>query len=75
MEHYKLGSLVHNGHIYVEVRKGMYGLKQAGKLANDQLTEFMEQHGYRPVTNTPGLWKHDMRPIMFTQVIDDFGVQ
>jgi Reverse transcriptase (RNA-dependent DNA polymerase) len=75
MEHYKLENLVHNRHVYVEVRKGMYGLKQASKLANNQLTAFLEPHGYRPVANTPGLWKHDTRPVMFTLVVDDFGVQ
>ncbi len=28
MDHYKLHNLVHNGHVYVEIRKGMYGLPQ-----------------------------------------------
>ena len=32
---YNLNDLVHRGHVYVEIRKGMYGLPQAGKLAND----------------------------------------
>lgn len=31
---YKLLPLVHNGFIYIEICKGMYGLPQAGKLAN-----------------------------------------
>jgi len=26
MEHYQLRDLVHNGHVYVEIRHGMYGL-------------------------------------------------
>ena len=27
-------------HVYMEIMKGMYGLKQAGKLANNQLNFF-----------------------------------
>jgi len=30
MLHYKLHSMIHNGHVYVEIRRGMYGLPQAG---------------------------------------------
>jgi hypothetical protein len=33
-EQYNLTSLIHNSCVYVEIRKGMYGLPQAGKLAN-----------------------------------------
>jgi len=32
MAHYNLHTLIHNGHIYVEICCGMYGLPQAGKL-------------------------------------------
>jgi hypothetical protein len=31
---YSLHALIHDGYIYVEVRKGMYGSPQAGLLAN-----------------------------------------
>jgi hypothetical protein len=27
---YNLAPLVHNGHVYVEIQRGMYGLPQAG---------------------------------------------
>jgi hypothetical protein len=40
-DQYKLGPLVHNGHVYVEIRKGMYGLPQAGKIANDALVPYL----------------------------------
>lgn len=68
-------SYVRNGHIYVEVRRGMYGLPQAGKLANVQLQAFLEPHGYKPCTVTPGLWKDENSSLMFTLVVDDFGVR
>jgi len=46
MLHYKLHSMIHNGHVYVEIFRGMYGLPQAGQLANDQLQTFLAPHGY-----------------------------
>ena len=39
IEQYNLQKLVHNGYVYIEVRKGMPGLKQAGKTANERLKE------------------------------------
>jgi hypothetical protein len=39
---------LYNGVAYVEVTKGMYGLKQAGRLANEQLAEFLAPFGYAP---------------------------
>jgi hypothetical protein len=64
-----------DGHIYAEVRKGMYGLPQAGKLANDRMRNFLEPHGCIPSDVTPGLWKHMDSDLMFTLVVDDFGVR
>jgi len=66
MDHYKLHALVHNGHVYMEIRHGMYGLPQVGKLANNQLQQFLLPHGYHPCPFTPGLWQHDTRDIWFT---------
>ena len=75
MDEYELHDKVHNGKIYVKINKGMYGLPQAGKLAHDQLKAHLVQYGYNPCPLTPGLWKHDTRPISFTLVVDDFGVK
>jgi hypothetical protein len=75
IEQYKLAGLVHNGFVYAEIRKGMYGLPQAGRLAYDQLVTKLSVHGYRPTTNTPGLWRHDTLDIVFCLVVDDFGVR
>jgi hypothetical protein len=75
IEQYNLMPLVHNGYVFVEIRRGMYGLPQAGKLANDQLIKFLAPHGYHPVALTPGLWRHTTRDIVFSLVVDDFGVR
>ena len=37
IQEYNLQPLIHNGNIYVEIRKGMYGLPQAGRIASDLL--------------------------------------
>jgi hypothetical protein len=64
-----------NGVVYVKIQKGMYGLPQAGILANKLLEQQLNEHGYRQSPTTPGLWKHEKRPISFTLCVDDFGVK
>jgi hypothetical protein len=75
MQEYKLKSLVHNGFIMVELRKGIYGLPQAGLLANIQLKKHLADNNYHPVTHTAGLYKHKTRPVTFSLCVDDFGVK
>lgn len=53
----------------------MYGLPQAGRIADDVLVKHLEPYGYHPCKFTPGLWKHKTKSIMFTLVVDDFGVK
>jgi hypothetical protein len=60
---YTLQSLLVNGRVLFEISKGIYGLPQAGRLAYNQLVNHLPPHGYRPVPRTPGLWKHDTRPV------------
>ena len=74
IELYKLREIENDGWVFVEIRKGMYGLPQAGALANELLTKRLETQGYYQC-KTPGLWRHKWRPIMFTLVVDNFGVQ
>ena len=52
----------------------MYGLPQAGMLANKLLKRRLAKHGYYEVRHTPGYWRHMWRPIDFTLIVDDFGV-
>jgi hypothetical protein len=74
---YALLPLVSDGHIYIEVQKGMYGLPQADILTNLLLVKRLARlapHGYRQTKSTPGLWAHDTLPVTFSLVVDDFGV-
>jgi hypothetical protein len=61
--------------MYIRAKHGMYGLPQAGLLANKLLKKCLNKHGYRQRKLVPGLWKHDTRPIQFTLVVNDFGVK
>jgi hypothetical protein len=73
---YNLRDIVdEKGWVYMEIRKGMYGLPQAGIIAQQLLQKNLAKHGYRPVRHTHGLWKHDTRPVSFSLVVDDFGVK
>jgi hypothetical protein len=72
---YNLNARAVDGWVYVEIRKGMYGLKQAGLLANQLLQTRLAPYGYYPARHTPGLWLHKTRPISFTLVVDDFAVK
>jgi hypothetical protein len=51
---YNLIYLVSDGHVYVEVQKGMYGLPQAGILANQLLARLLAIHGCHQTKFTPG---------------------
>jgi hypothetical protein len=51
----------------------MYGLPQAGLLANVILAKRLAKHVYSPVPHTYGLWTLKWRPINISFVVDDFG--
>ncbi len=64
-----------NEYVYTEIRRAIYGLPQAGALANKLLKEQLVPAGYFEVPHTPGLWKHVSCPIAFSLVVNDFGVK
>jgi hypothetical protein len=71
---YNLHAIQHNDHVYVRINKGMYGLPQAGKLANDLLEKRLSKHGWYQCRHTPGLWRHANKPIKFALVVDDLAI-
>jgi hypothetical protein len=75
VQKYNLNVLAVDGWVYIEIRKGMYCLKQAVLLANQLLQTCLEPLGYYPARHTPGLWLHKTRTISFTLVVDDFTVK
>jgi len=70
-----LDKVDHGGNVFCEVRCGMYGLPQAGIIAQDLFEERLIVAGYHQSKLTPGFWAHNWRPISFTLVINDFGVK
>ena len=44
-------------------------------LANNLLRTRLNKKGYFEATTTPGLWKHQWRPIQFSLIVDYFGIE
>ena len=59
----------------IQSNSGMYGLTQAGLLANKLLEKRLNKRGYQQRKLVPGFWTHDWRPAQFTLVVDKFGVK
>jgi hypothetical protein len=72
---YNLNAHARDGFVFLEIRRAVWGLPQAGILANKLLRKQLKPHGYYKCVNTLGLWRHATRPITFTLVVDDFGVK
>jgi hypothetical protein len=59
----------------VKITQGIYGLPQAGRLAQDKLIQTLGGSGYIQAANTPCLFRHVSNSITFTLVVDDFAVK
>ncbi len=65
---------VSNGYVYVKITGGMYGLPEAGQIANEELLAVLGKDGFYESRHTNGLILHKSRPLMFDLCTDDFGV-
>jgi hypothetical protein len=74
-EQYNLKVLTYKGFVHLEMQRAIWGLPQAGILANKHLHHKLAPFGYYKHISTPGLWYHETRPILFTLVVDNFGVK
>jgi hypothetical protein len=74
VEKYNIKALAVDSWVYIKIRKGMYGLKQTGLLANQLLQKSLAPFGYYFARHTPGLCLHKSRPIAFSLILDDFAV-
>lgn len=63
------------GAYMVRVKKGMYGLPHAGRIAAIKVTELLAKAGYRECRQNKMVFRHETRNIMFTLVVDDFMVK
>jgi hypothetical protein len=64
-----------DGYVYLQIRRGMYGLKEAAIIAFNQLVAKLAPAGYAPTPYTPGLWRHNTKRTTFVLCVDDFGVK
>ena len=59
IEKYELKAKEEDGQVYVKIIKGMYGLPQAGILAQKLLEKRLKKKLYYQSMYTPGLWLHE----------------
>ena len=74
IDRHNLHPYISNGSALFQVSKGMYGLPQAGLLAQQRLIEHLAAHNYVQ-TPTSCLFRHATNGTVFTLVVDDFGVK
>ena len=75
-KHYNLATKVKNdGYVYIEIRRGMYGIPQSGILYQQILEKRLNAEGYIQDTLVLGLWTKACHPVNFTICVDDFGVK
>ncbi len=55
VKQYALKDKVLNGHIYLDLQRAVWGLSQAGILANKLLKKRLAPHGYFECKQMPGL--------------------
>ena len=75
IEQYKFHTMASDSWVYMQIEKGVPGVKQAGKIANNRLKKHLAKYGYTPVPRTPALWKHATKSTIFTLVVDNFGIK
>eukprot|EP00804_Cyclotella_cryptica_P009655 CCRYP_011199-RA/>CCRYP_011199-RA protein AED:0.40 eAED:0.40 QI:0/-1/0/1/-1/1/1/0/244 len=59
IELYHLRDIAHDGYVFVRIQKGMYGLPQAGIIAQKLLEQCLQANGYHQSKINPGFWTHN----------------
>jgi hypothetical protein len=67
--------MAYTGFVHLELRQAVWGLPQPGILANKCLQCKLAPLGYYKHVKTPGLWYHEKQPILFTLMVENFGVK
>ncbi len=75
VEQYNFNRHALNGKVHLESRRAVWGLPQAGILANKWLQQKLAPLGYHKCSKTPGLWYHDTCPLSFTLIVVNFGIK
>ena len=64
-----------DGFVYVDIRKGMYGLNKSAPINFDGLVKLLKPHGYHPLRSNPGIWCHGTLSTKFALCVDNFGTK
>ena len=75
MQEFGFDKYMVNGSVLFEVNKGMYGLPQAGLLAQKRLIAHLATTDYHQCKHVPCLSEHISNGTQFTLVVDDFGIK
>lgn len=78
IKHYKLqDKATKDGFVFIVIQRGMYGLPQAGLIAQEFLEKHLNACGYYQSQYTPGLWlwMHRTRGTKIELVVNDFVVK
>jgi hypothetical protein len=76
LKHFQVSKYIHEGatSVLAEVLTGLYGLPQAGRLAQAKLRRHLADEGYVESKVTPCHWTHPTDDIEFDVITDDFGI-
>ena len=64
-----------DNYVYIKIKRGMYGLKQAAMLPYEQLVLTLAPYGYYPCPSTTGLWKHATRHTKLCLCVNEFAIK
>ena len=63
-----------DGYVYMNISKGILGLKQARRLDSNHLTKNLDINGYETLKHTPYLWRYHTSDLVFSLVVENFGI-
>ena len=75
MVEFQLDQYLDKDVVYFEVNKGMYGLKQAGLLANERIVKLLAEHDYIQSKYVPCLFRSKDKRTSFCLVVDDLLIK
>ena len=58
--------IAQDGYFYCRIKRGVYGLKQAARLAWNQLVKRLGDSGYKPDKYAPNIWSYETRKTKFS---------
>ena len=74
-DEYNIIYITEKSHVYIEIRKSMYSLKEAGILAFNYVIVNLAPHGDYPVKHAAGIWKHADCKTAFVLCVDRFIIK